>query len=269
MKNEKPNLQAIASLDWGISFSFPTPETIVSVFVFLSVGICLGAQMFDPYISIIPGSGFNGTILSNYYLELAQREASNALMIIMTMATYTVAFAIPLLISFSLAASFENGLLETLISYPISRKTLLVTKAAIIVILLASSFFLTAVISIGAFYLGRIPVIELILFVIAFLAVCLSITSSAILLAVASKRVGISSVGGIGIWIAVLFISSTSAEFRLTDGILNPVQLIARYLNGAGELVTSLDMFAGLLGSLLLGLILLVVSVFVFEEVDV
>ena len=269
MKNSDKNTKAIVALDWDLSFSFPTLECVVAVFIFLSVGICLTNQMIDPSISIVHGPEFNGTALSEYYTNLAERGALYSFTTIISISAYIMAFAIPLLLSFSLAASFENGLLETLLSYPISRKNLLLARAGIIVAVMSVSVGLASMLSVSIFFPGLQPVSGVALMIIACIFTCLSITSGSMLLAVVSKRIGMTSAGGAGLWIAVLFMASSSPEYRVIDGIVNPIQLIVRYLNIGGVGVSMLDVSLGLLGALLLGLALLTTSVLVFEKVDI
>ncbi|MBD3157829.1 MAG: hypothetical protein GF309_03480 [Candidatus Lokiarchaeota archaeon] len=268
MNEDEHNVQSIAALDWEISFSFPTLEGFVAVFILLSVGICMTGQMFDPSISIRPGPGFNSTERLEYYTGLAENEASSALIAIFTISGYILGLVIPMLIAFSLASAFESGLLETLLSYPIGRRTLLLTKLGITVILISSSVILTSVLSVGVFYLWQIPIVDLMLLIVALLSTCLAIAVSAILLAVISKRVGITSAGCGSLWIGILFVTS-DPEYNILYGILNPCQIVVKYLIGGGSSVGLPELFICLSGSILLGVGLIALSILAFERVDI
>lgn len=267
MNEDEQNVQSIVALDWEISFSFPTLEGFVAVFILLSVGICMTSQMFDPSISIRPG--FNGTERLEYFIELAENEASSTLIAIFTISGYILGLAIPMLMAFSLASGFESGLLETLLSYPIGRRTLLLTKVGITVILTSSLLVLTSVLSVGVFYLWLIPVVDLILLIVALLSTSLAITASAILLAVISKRVGITSAGCGSLWTGILFVTSNDTEYNALHGILNPLQIVVKYLMGVGSSVGLPELFICFSGSILFGVGLIVLSILTFERVDI
>jgi hypothetical protein len=269
MKSNEQNTRAIASLDWGLSFSFPTLEGLVAVFLLISVWLCMVSQLHDPHIVIRPGPDFNSTEVSEYILNRLESEASTSLLTILTLSEFVLALAIPMLIAFSLAATLESGLLETLLSYPISRKTLLLTRTGIVTIVTSGSVILTSSLSVGVFFLWRISVTDLLLLTVGLCSMALVITTSAILLAVISKRVGITSAGGGALWLGLLYVTSFPQENFVWDWVLNPIQLIVRYLTGREPLVGVVQVFMGILGNAILGLSLLVLCVLVFERIDV
>lgn len=268
MKSDEQNRQAITLLDWELSFPFPALESLLAVVLLISVGICMITQMFDPSISIIPGPDFNNTERLQYYLDLAENGASSALREIFTISGFVLAFAIPMQVAFSLAANFEGGLLETLMSYPISRKMLLLTKAVTVIITASTSVILTSALSVGVFFLWFISVFDLMLLAMALCSTVLAITAGALLLAVVSKRVGVTSAGGGALWLGLLAIPYLSQEYHVWYGILNPIQLTVRYLAEMEPLVGSLDVFVGILYNVILGLSLFGLSVLAFERCD-
>jgi hypothetical protein len=171
-----------------------------------------------------------------------------------------IMFIMPLIIAFTTARSFEDGSLRTILSYPIERTHLLFMRILVPIfiiggistlsVLLAQLLMVPAAIDIGAF-LGY--------FGVFYLAIILGITSIT-LLAIVTKRMMATAVGGVAVWYGLLMFSYTSASPRIISWIMNPINMFSHYIS-EGEGYTFFPYFSGGESAPMLGDVLFTIGV--------
>jgi hypothetical protein len=139
MKKSVRTLLAVCSLESDLSYSFPYVEGIVVIFLFTAFISVFSAVAGGPYINIRPGLAWNTTQSVATYEEYRNTMAASVYGVSALGFSYILAFLVPLLTTFTLTGHFEDGTLPTYLSYPISRSSLLLVKASMMIIVLGLS----------------------------------------------------------------------------------------------------------------------------------
>jgi len=189
---------------------------------------------------------------------------------------YVILLLVPLLMAFNFALGFSNGQIRMLVSYPIGRKRIIITKWGLIFILSSASVTLGALFGLAFFFPFTMDIAILGQLFIPLWINILLVTTSCLLMAVLFRSAPLTAVGGISLWLGtfVLFTMQSSSSFLLN--VLFPFLSAINYLNpdfispisflGATSLS---DVLLGCGAAFLLSVLLLCFSVFAFRRLEV
>ncbi len=268
MKRALKRAWAVFELEIDISFPFPVLECLFVVPLFLASSIALQVIPTTYARSDLVPDFFRPEDIMRFIDGVGIRVFAEALYSLNTI----ILFIIPMIVTFNLARSFENGTMKTLLSYPIGRRKLLITKVSQVVILVWFAIIAGLFFSVYVFtpVVNGIP--SFVLMSASLLALVFTATTTTVLIAIASKSTPVTAILGSGLWFSFLFLAMFGTFSSIVRGIMNPV-LMAVSLEG-GSLgffndITSADLVVSIVGTLSLGVLALIASFILFDRREV
>jgi ABC-type transport system involved in multi-copper enzyme maturation permease subunit len=266
MKKSVRTLLAVCSLESDLSYSFPYVEGIVVIFLFTAFISVFSAVAGGPYINIRPGLAWNTTQSVATYEEYRNTMAASVYGVSALGFSYILAFLVPLLTTFTLTGHFEDGTLPTYLSYPISRSSLLLVKASMLIIVLGLSTTVSAL-SVVLFFSRGVPLDTTIILLLAALwSYVVLLTCVTTLVGVLSKNAGATAIVGVLLWYVITMIVATPLLPDIARGVLNPILAVAASVGSGAPGLHIGEALIGVGGASLIGLVALIVSVIVFER---
>jgi ABC-type transport system involved in multi-copper enzyme maturation permease subunit len=269
-------MKAVFDLEFDISFPFPAPEVLSIVLCLLiAMSIMMEAAFFTIHVVLFPPGFVNPEVEFSIW-TLAHTDFLLLVGPLFNM-TLLIIIVLPLLNAFRVASPFENGMLKTILTYPIRRRNLLILKGLAELILVVMPITIGAFIGVILIYWLDIGFDSLML-LLSFWSLSFLILSSSLLLSVIVRSTAKSAFGGIAMWITLYLVAALAKIPTLIRGILNPVSLsISYFSNTPGgapfgspfENITFNDIWVSILFDLLLGLVLFYVSIKFFRSVEV
>jgi len=269
MRNKLQEYLALFRLEWAAFFHFPVVEGIFSVLFLIAFVFTSGLTGRNPGISIDSIPTWDGIVVYEYYIEYVLRITTSSLGSIYTVFTFVSVFLISIVTAFNLGKSLEDGFAQTNLSYPIGRKVYITTKIVLLLLILITCSSIAVLSAIYIFIPGPKPFSSVLLFFISYCLFLLVVTSCVILIAIAIKNTSSTLIGGISIGSSFLIISNVVEISYPILGIINPVKLTIDYLYGGLEAPLILDVFIGWFSSVLISIVLLILSYFLFEQEDI
>ena len=269
-RENKEKLRAVIGLQWADSYRFPIVEVILATFLFIGfASVLAGLSSYRPGLRITPGPSWNATQRLETYSRIVNEAATSAYAFSALNCVYVLVLVVPLLVVFSVARGFEDGSHQTMLSYPIRRSTLLLTKVCSIVVLTGTSvtaalWVAVSLLSPGGSELHNLLLVTGSLWVFIFLVV-----SSTTLISVLSRRAMLAAFLGVSLWYGVTSLTSTPNAFLGLGGVLNPVSVANELINGWGTEVVFADVVLCTMGAAAIALSLLMVSLMLFDTAEV
>ncbi|MHA1970684.1 MAG: hypothetical protein ACTSXE_02425 [Candidatus Thorarchaeota archaeon] len=267
--NRKREWLDVTRLEFRHSYRSPLVEFITVFFLYIAFSATYAWASRPLWIGTIPGPTWNGTAQIDYFQSFMNSISTTTLVSSLDQLWAVIMFIMPLIVAFTTARSFEDGSLRTLLSYPVERTHLLLMRILVpfliiggistLSVLLAQFLMVPAVIDIGAFlsYFG-----------IFYLAIILVIASIS-LLAIVTKRMMATAVGGVAVWYGLLIFSWTSACPRVLFWIMNPIYMFSQY-NLGGELAPVLGDVLYTIGVMSVMVVVFILSaIMLFKKVEV
>jgi hypothetical protein len=259
-------------LERNISYPFPTIVSIVSIFIFIASYSTLGLGRYTTSFYLSPG--WNSTAVAEELIESVYNVSSRAIAIPIFDFVYVVLLLVPLLIAFNLAQGYSNNQLKMLLSCPIKRRTIILLKSGLVILLLSSSGTIGLLFSLFFFFPFSIDLSSLLLLIVTFWISVSVIVSTCTLLAVISRSARITAFVGVGLWIVALNELSMSNTHPLVRYLLFPLQVAISYimptLSGLFKDGTTLiDVIIGSCSALAFSVGLLILSLFLFKRQEI
>ncbi len=258
---------ALLRFELGTHYRFPIVESVIAFVLGLSLVVIIASAQ-DLHLSITHGPAWNGSEQADYFLEIARTTAVSVFSVTGDLLSYVVAFVVPMIVGFNLGKGIENGFAETTVSYPVSRRSLIAVKAAALISLVLICGLGIPFLCNLLFIPSEKPADSFLLVAFSFSAYTVLVASTSLLLSIIGRRASASAVGGTAMWLLLLLIVSTTDRYPLVRGIINPVQIASDYLFRG----TTGPLFADVLISsamcLLLGVLVLVACILLFERAD-
>ena len=241
------------NLEKAVSYGFPVPEGIVSIFLFIALSSIIPLEILDENFSE-----------SLEYISF-RTYAQGALSIAMVMV-----FIAPMFLSHTFVRGFSDGTMRTFLSYPINRFKIMVLKIYLPSIILGFSATIPLVLSIHIAFMGTTYLDFVILYTTAIWATTILVVGITSVIAVISKSI-----------IATPFISMATA-FSLSlaslmsyynpyiiQGTFNPVLIVTRCFTGIFNpeihSPTILDVIGSFICATSIGIGLLILSILIFK----
>ncbi len=262
-------LKAIMELEIDTHYSFPLLETIVSLLVIMSFYYATKAGFFMygeiPIEYPIPGQSLLDLLPK--WIEmgasvLAGRVYDNMMVIL--------AFFVPVLTALSFGRDMDAGAFKTLLSYPISRRQLFMSKELLVLATTCGISSVSVLVAIRTFEPGPVHM-DIVLMGTAVLWIPAMIVSSiTALIAIHSRSLSASLFGGIAVSVGRVlspFLFKDMPDMLIA--IMNPGYAINTYLSSiqSGEILYSIPV--GMFIAFAIGVLLLIVSMVSFDRMEV
>lgn len=259
---------AVFEIEMDISFPFPVLECLFAVPLFMASSIAL---------QVIPTTYARSDLVPDFFQpENIMRFIDGLGIRVFAEALYSlnaiVLFIVPMIVTFNLARCFENGTMKTLLSYPIGRRKLLITKVSQVVVLVW--FAIVAGLFFSVYVLTPVTngITSFVLMSASLLALVFAATTTTVLIAVASKSTPVTAILGTGLWFSFLFLAMSGTLSSIVRGIMNPV-LMAVCLEGGAlgyfSSITSADLVVSIVGTFSFGILALITSLLLFDRREV
>jgi ABC-type transport system involved in multi-copper enzyme maturation permease subunit len=239
-------------LERAISYRFPVPEGIVSIFLFLALSSISTLEILN---------------ISNleYLSFLAYAQGASIIAMFNVIVT-------PMFLSHTFVRGFSDGTMTTYLSYPISRFNIMVLKVYLPTVFLGCSVTIPLVLYIHIAFSGITPLNVVILYTIALWATIIFVGGVTSLIAVISKSVIATSFVSIAT-VYSLFAANISNYKNpyIVQGTFNPVDIVTRYYSGVlnpdinPPPPTILDVTGSFIGAIFIGIGLLILALFIFK----
>jgi hypothetical protein len=260
----------VTRLDFRHVYRSPLVEILIVLFLYISVNVARNVGNNSIYTGF--GETDNFLLFVDFVTNFVFSTALEQLWM-------TLLFVIPLLVAFTTARALEDGSFRTILSYPIKRWHLLVMRVIIPTVIVGTcatvSVFLAVFLMIPApWHIGSLFLL-LSIFWLALLMVCASI----VFLAVLTKRMIVTALGGAAVWFSLASASYMTGTPEILKWIGNPIMYMASYIYGE-EIPPSFPIwlasvptteavlgFVGLVSAVIV--LLLLLSVWLFKRMEV
>lgn len=258
MRTRLRRLSSLLRIEFGVSWRFPLLEGLAAILFFgilmnsLSSGFKFGFEAGDaqPVFNFLDGLAprmlFNGMIFFN-----------------------SLAFVSPILVAIAVARPFEDGFYRTHLTLPVKRLTLLLTKVGLVIlipaVLLSFAIMMTVTLT-----FPLLPTAADLFFVIvaAWLNIALQVSIST-LIAVQTRRLTTTVIGGMGFWFAVMSLLGLEGVPSLAIVILNPLRAATEFVSQRLGAPVIEDLQIGLVVSLMIVVVSFILSFVIFERTEV
>ena len=269
-------LRSLINFELDVTFRFPLIELLFIFIISLTV-IGIYGQIHPPSFYIV--SEYD---VSEYTIErLIQRVTDADILLIslpINILTLILYGLIPLIVSFLIAYDFESNLFKRYISYPIRRHEILVLRFILIWTLICLPTTVGIVVPLLSIGVVNNPSTILAILASFYIATFL-VTSISVLLAILTRKTSYSALGGLGLFSLLLTASYIPNESYFINGFIrglcNPVYVTTQFFSGNlgfggifGELTTN-DVLYSNIGSILLGVCMLILALLVIRRMDV
>ncbi len=273
MRNKFKHLKALFKFELDVSFPFPRIELLLIFLISLAiVGVYSQFRLVGIYL--VPELDISQDSITEVLHKLEDIDIFHisAPLNALTLVLYGI---IPLMVSFQIAHDFESNLFRRYISYPIGRIEIILIRIFIIWALTCGPSTLGIIIP---YFLlgGGNNFIVFIILLVAFNISVIFVISVSVLIAIITRKSSYTALGGLSLTSLFLFVSYfITYQPAILRGILNPVYLSTAFFQGYAYIgvfvyeILPMDLLYGLLGSLLLGICMFLVSLVFVWRMDV
>jgi hypothetical protein len=260
--------QAFLGLEFESTFRFPIIEGLICFLVFLQFS---GATMVKPELGFRGSTdeSLNITDIALQNSESIEARTTSLVAGAFNGVTLVLVFILPMLVAFTLALGFENGSFRTYFSYPINRSFLLISRMLILILVTGLAVTLS---SLSAIYFLLPMVLQsesIFLLILGLWTFIILVTSGSTLISIISQRALSTAVVGIGVWYSLVVLLNFDEIPRLIRSIVNPLTAaIIPYVSG-NTVVTYGDVILALLGTSIVGIVFLCISLVLFDHAEI
>ncbi|MHC4750498.1 MAG: ABC transporter permease subunit [Planctomycetota bacterium] len=268
MKRSLRRAWATFKLEIDISFPFPVLECLFVIPLYLASSIALQIIPTIYARSDLVPDFFRPEDITLYIDGIGIRVFAEALYSLNAI----ILFIIPMIVTFNLARNFENGMIKTLLSYPIGRRKLLITKVSQVVITVWFAIIAGLFFSVYVFTPVMNGLQSFILMSASLLALVFAATTTTVLIAIVSKSTPVTAILGSGLWFSFLFLAMSGTSSSIVRGIMNPVLMAVNLEGGALGFfndITSADLVVSMVGTFSFGVLALITSFILFDRREV
>ena len=265
------SIKELIRVELTVSYSFILIIGIFGIISILSGLVIMNVASSSLRFNVDLELPFVGSEDVERYLEHFSTLRGSALGLSFKASVITFSFLMPMIIAFSLSRFFEDGMMKTLLSYPISRTQYLITKSGI---LLTISFLFPLFSSIFWIFLWfpygfGIP--NFLLICISAFASMLIIISSLVLLSIITRKVAATAIIGLSVWGILIFLTEFLPDIMPIElvKIINPLKIAEYYVLGYLLEVTLLDVSGSIISSVILSFLFLLIAIVLFKRTEV
>jgi len=258
MRTKLKRILSLLRIEIGVSWRFPILEGVAAIlfFGFLMNSLSMGRE-----------TGFstgNPQPVFDFLDGLAPLMLHRGMM-----SFNTLVLLAPILVAIAVARPFEDGFYRTHLTLPVKRLTLLVTKAGLVILFLAGLLSSAIMITIPLTYPLLPTVADLFLVIVAiwlFIALQVSIST---LIAVQTKRLTTTVIGGIVFWSVNMSLLGLEGYPSIAAVILNPMTAATEFITQGHRAPVIADFQLGMVISLMIVVVLFILSFMIFERTEV
>lgn len=269
-KGKLSNIRAIIELETGYTYRFPTFEVILVLLVYVAF---MSSLSFSSFYEIVVSRSpyYNGTNMLGHVDSLINETRTRILAFAFYPYTHLLAMLIPLLVSLSVANCYEDKTLQTFLTYPVRRFTLLAVKASYAAVLPGAIAILSSICA-AYFFIPEMEsmIWEFTLLVVAMWIFIIFILSVSTLISILSRRITIAAVGGIAFWYSVQLLINLGGLPQMYSQLLNPLGTTISFISATGSATMLFtDLVFSLIGTLIIGVVILSVCFALFERAEI
>ena len=270
MKNKVSNIWAGFVFEIEATYGYNFLEAIAGFILFFCIVLAKNATYSRLGIRIPSDPAWNGTEAYENYIELIGEFAVSVYSISAFGLASVVAFVLPVLVMFSTARGFEDGSLQTRLSYPIGRSRLLLTKVVAALGLFGSLTSISMFLAVTIISPGTPRVDHVLLILGALWAFMLLVIASSTLIALLVKRQLVGVLIGVAFWLGIGVMGVLPDDFAPLENLLNPMPLITAFFSSPWTTdVLFSELVIYVIGTIALALSLLMICIVYFEKVEV
>jgi hypothetical protein len=217
----------VTRLDFRHTYRSPLVEILIVLFLYFSFNAVSNWMNWTLFFTV--GVGIDPTEIFLPYVNIFTTfTVAQALEQLWAM----LIFIVPLLVAFTTAKSFEDNSFRTILSYPVKRWQLLIMRTIVPTVIIGTCVTFSVLLAVflmipAPWNLGAC----VLLFGVFWLALLMIITST-VFLAVITKRMIVSALGGVAVWFSLMSSSYSIATPEILRWIGNPMIFISRYVYG-------------------------------------
>jgi ABC-type transport system involved in multi-copper enzyme maturation permease subunit len=266
MKQKLAKLMAQFQIEMRMSYRFPVIEGLAALIFLTPIEAAVltwNAVSINPdrlEYFVFAEFGFSGMHLGNLMFGL----------------THLLPILVPVLVSFTAAKSFEDGYIQTLLTYPVERVTVLLVKIICVIIIPAGLLTFTSLFAIlfiipQAPLLGHVSIMLLGVWISILLFAALSM-----LVAVITKKVSATAIFGLAFGIVTPILLNNPDIPNSIRVALDPFGAAYRYIVNhsnysmfSNEVTPLIDLQIGFGISLMISLVLLAFTLWIFTRSEI
>jgi ABC-type transport system involved in multi-copper enzyme maturation permease subunit len=268
MSKKHRNIGTILELEAAGTYRFPILEVTIGLLVYVVFGSATMVK-FTYGLYIGRSSWWNGTEYSQQISNLVNRELSGLIGSIFLGMIHPLAFIVPILVSISVAGSFEDRTLPKLLSYPIRRYSLLAGKLLLVIVVPTAIIIISSLIALNLFVSTTITLYEIIILFFGLLLFVTLLTSFGALVSILTKRISVAAIGGVAFWYSLQLMISTGLFQSPLIFVFNSLGAAAVVLSGQDSFITLTDIPCIFIGSTIVAVTLLIFTFKLFQQVEV
>ncbi len=280
MSSLRERIHTVLQFERESSYRFPSIVAVLCVFIAVGIHAAVTHNYFnfDIRMDQTPAPGSADRL--EYFSELILTHGLAVLGSCVSNCVFVLILLVPLLVAYNFTTGYSSGLMQTLLTYPISRASLLLMKFLPIFLLVSCSACLGSLAGVFFFVPVAPDLGHTLLLLLSIWTLALLMVSVAGLVAVISRNALVTSFGCVSLWF-MAFIGVTSPETdELVKMVLFPPFAAANYAANydgmfswwAGLFETELvltDVLTGMVLSCALALLLLLLSHVIFKYTGV
>ena len=269
--NKVRNIWNGLAFELEVTFGHSFLEILAAFVFFLCITLVKSAaSSIRPGIWIPSDPAWSATESYEHYVALINEAAVSVYSSSAFGLASLVAFVVPTLVMFNIARGFEDGSLQTQLSYPIGRGRLLLTKMVGVLVLFGTITSVSQFIAVGIISPG-IPRFDHVFLILgAMWSFIFLVIASSTLIALLVKRALVGELIGVLFWLGIGVMRLLPRRFTPLENLLNPLPPINDFFNfswATDVLFNELAMYV--IGTIALSLSLLMICIIYFEQVEV
>lgn len=211
-------------------YHYSWSECLFGSFLFIGILVSFGSFQRVPFL-INQDPLLHGPVAVDAYVEILRNISIDNIITVFNIAIIITAFILPIILSNSLAGPVQNGFMKTLVSYPVSRNQIILSK------ILVSSLSISVFMIIGC----SLPIViftpvggysdEFIMMVLACFITTVDITSTTILVSLLTSSQLSTSVLSSGGWLLLFAVASVQPYDSVLRVTLNPILLVTDFIH--------------------------------------
>jgi len=259
-------LKAIILLESDTHYSFPFAEIIVSLLVVLTFYF-MSDSPYSIYYVVVSSPIWNGTVIEASIEQWISTHAFRTSAGACYDMAFILAFLVPVLSALSFGRDLDTGITKTLLSYPVTRHQLFISKEVIILAITSGTVSVSYILALICFEPGPIQMEVVLLSLSSFWIPALLVSSTTALIGAKTKSLPASLFGGIALSFGMIIIPTIVNQIpTMLIAILNPGLVLVRY-DFSSLMLESL--LLGLITSLVISILMLLIAMKGFEKLEV
>jgi ABC-type transport system involved in multi-copper enzyme maturation permease subunit len=273
IKSRLRRIWILIGVEGDMSYGFPTIPAILIIFILTAIFSVSGLVVQSMNVNLWPSEGWDWTAAVQKLEGLISGAGTQVFVVGFANYIWMMFVLIPVLVASNMAQGFSNGQYRTLLSYPIDRRGIVLTKFGVAVLVVAGTASLSPLIVMGLYSPTPIALLPLVLAVVSIWAMVALQTAFSLVFAFVSRSIRATTLAGIGLNVFLYSLAWYRQCPDLLRGALFPPLAASEYL-GYGvayfftDAVLLQDVFLSVGCCLLLTVVLLCLGYIVFRRTE-